>query len=223
MLRFVTCLAVVLSVLAIAMPVSAGFITGVTATAGSTYGGNQASWMLYGAGGGMDETPVTKASLMDNDVNGGGMWMSDGAPAPENKWVKFDFAAPAALSEMVIWNYNQNNPAGTNLWERGLKNVLITYSTGADTSGVGHTLFNDALNCASGAAGIGYTNAIPMPGGSVADVAAVKIAYTTNWNGGDYYGLGEVGFTAATPEPGTIVLLTTGLFGLLAYAWRKRK
>jgi hypothetical protein len=28
---------------------------------------------------------------------------------------------------------------------------------------------------------------------------------------------------APTPEPGTIVLLTTGLFGLLAYAWRKRK
>ena len=26
-----------------------------------------------------------------------------------------------------------------------------------------------------------------------------------------------------TPEPGTVVLLLTGLFGLLAYAWRKRR
>ena len=25
------------------------------------------------------------------------------------------------------------------------------------------------------------------------------------------------------PEPSTLVLLTVGLFGLLAYAWRKRK
>ena len=26
-----------------------------------------------------------------------------------------------------------------------------------------------------------------------------------------------------TPEPSTIVLVAAGLFGLLAYAWRKRK
>jgi hypothetical protein len=29
--------------------------------------------------------------------------------------------------------------------------------------------------------------------------------------------------SAFVPEPGTVVLLVTGLFGLLAYAWRKRK
>jgi hypothetical protein len=29
--------------------------------------------------------------------------------------------------------------------------------------------------------------------------------------------------SSAVPEPGTIVLLATGLFGLLAYAWRKQK
>ena len=27
----------------------------------------------------------------------------------------------------------------------------------------------------------------------------------------------------ATPEPGTLVLLATGLIGLLCYAWRKRR
>ncbi len=40
----------------------------------------------------------------------------------------------------------------------------------------------------------------------------------------DQYGLIN-GFQIvnAVPEPGTIVLLITGLFGMLAYAWRKRK
>ena len=33
----------------------------------------------------------------------------------------------------------------------------------------------------------------------------------------------NVYFDAIVPEPGTMVLLATGLIGLLAYAWRKRK
>jgi hypothetical protein len=49
---------------------------------------------------------------------------------------------------------------------------------------------------------------------------------------GDGYGAGtgtvqythvSMGTAVATPEPGTVTLLATGLFGLLAYAWRKRK
>ncbi len=39
--------------------------------------------------------------------------------------------------------------------------------------------------------------------------------------GGSAYGGANMGY--AVPEPSTIVLLTAGLIGLLAYAWRKRK
>ena len=38
---------------------------------------------------------------------------------------------------------------------------------------------------------------------------------------GTFYG--EFDVVKAVPEPSTIALLTTGLLGLLAYAWRKRK
>ena len=38
------------------------------------------------------------------------------------------------------------------------------------------------------------------------------------------YQIAEMQFsTAAIPEPSTIMLIVTGLVGLLAYAWRKRK
>ena len=42
----------------------------------------------------------------------------------------------------------------------------------------------------------------------------------TEW---DYLRFTEGYFPGTVPEPGTVVLLATGLIGLLAYAWRKRK
>lgn len=41
-------------------------------------------------------------------------------------------------------------------------------------------------------------------------------------NAGSTFGIDSVSITAV-PEPSTLVLLGAGLFGLLAYAWRKRK
>ena len=35
--------------------------------------------------------------------------------------------------------------------------------------------------------------------------------------------LGRYDSVLGVPEPGALVLLATGIFGLLAYAWRKRK
>jgi hypothetical protein len=219
MLRFVTCLVVVLGVLAIAMPASADFITGVTATAGSSYVGYSPDQLVDGLL--MSENPVVKSSLALTTPYGNNTWFSDhpDITGGTNNWVKFDFASPTALNEMVIWNLNQES--GGHEYSRGLKDVTITYST-ADASGVGHTLFAGALHAAPGA-DTGFTDDLFVPGGPVAGVQAVKIVYTSNFGSDPYYGLNEVRFAAATPEPGTIVLLTTGLIGLLAYAWRKRK
>ena len=46
--------------------------------------------------------------------------------------------------------------------------------------------------------------------------------YDANTPGGYITGTGSL-YIASVPEPGTLAILATGLFGLLAYAWRKRK
>ena len=51
---------------------------------------------------------------------------------------------------------------------------------------------------------------------------ALNITFGGGAWGGVFSGMQVVGVTA-TPEPGTLTLLVVGLFGLLAYAWRKRK
>jgi len=59
-------------------------------------------------------------------------------------------------------------------------------------------------------------NALGM--GTIADDTVAAGGYPTYTGKGD-----SVEFTSVVPEPSTLALLGCGLFGLLAYAWRKRK
>jgi hypothetical protein len=199
----------------------------VTAFAPSHFTNMPADWLVDGSGM-TPKNPVTKAST--EDTAPGNMWMSADSPAPGDMWVKFTFTKPTSLSEMVIWNFNQN--AGVdypNLWHAGLKDVTITYSTGTDESGIGKTLGLGSYQLASatGSATQPYTSDLTF---SASNVKAIKIVYTSNWwQSGDYagyqdnFGLSEVRFVAGVPEPGSIFLLATSLPGLLCYAWRKRR
>ena len=63
-----------------------------------------------------------------------------------------------------------------------------------------------------------------LTGGSLTDVAVVKIDINSNWGGYNYVGLTQVRFVGSAtpaPEPGALVLLGTALVSLLCYAWRK--
>ena len=55
-------------------------------------------------------------------------------------------------------------------------------------------------------------------------VNAIQFAFGTQQNGWVVYReLAALGTPTTTPEPSAALLLVTGLFCLVAYAWRKRK
>jgi len=176
----------------VASPAWAVFIGGadgntVTATAGSTFSGMPATKLTDGSGM-TPNNPVVITSTQDNVATN--MWMSANNPTTEQKWVLFTFAQNVSLEDMVIWNFNQSGKAG-----RGLKDVVITYSTGTDADGEGYSYYSGALTMATGTNGQSYTNLLSA---SASDVKAVKITYTTNFDGLGYYGLSEVRFDGAT-------------------------
>lgn len=66
-------------------------------------------------------------------------------------------------------------------------------------------------------------------GSAISGVTAIRITSTNEETGKDSYGVRDAGSVceirvfAAVPEPSSVVLLTSSIAGLLAYAWRKRK
>jgi hypothetical protein len=61
--------------------------------------------------------------------------------------------------------------------------------------------------------------------GTVSNVSSYQVdinpgSLNTRWIGTAYV---DIGPAPPVPEPGTLVLVATGLLGLLAYAWRKRR
>ena len=69
-----------------------------------------------------------------------------------------------------------------------------------------------------------FSGALPPAFSAVAKFSLGAYAGAVLGNGDVYYGnIANMTISGEVPEPGTIVLLTTGLVGLLAYAWRKRK
>ena len=78
-----------------------------------------------------------------------------------------------------------------------------------------------ASSISSGESALNASAAIPATIESTSEnVAALGGAPSLRQGGGEN-ALG--GPTASTPEPGTLALLGVGVFGLLGWAWRRRK
>lgn len=179
-----------------------------------------------------DGTGLTNANLVDNgdpipsswptnncDGSGGGAGAAfwDGyASNVDDKVVTYTFATAVNITGGHFWQYGGDDASrslknadiyvsNTDVWENyTLAGTLAGYSqpTGTQDTGQDFSLTNTAAN-----------------------VRYIQLRNLTNWSGltTGFCGFGEIRFVGTVPEPGTLILTATGLLGLLAYAWRKRK
>jgi hypothetical protein len=197
-----------------AEPVFIGDFDGNTITAVGTNTLNYAPASALLDGSGMIDLTAGRVTMnskayQQSWVTG---WLADyGGVYGNNGSILFTFDQNTSLEAMVIWNLSTaENPTA---YGRGVRSATISYSTGADTSGVGSIIFDGTLAEAvwSGTyTGTGYQNNIN--GLTAQNVKAVKMAYTANYGSGDYIGLSEVRFVGtAVPEPSTCASLFAGL------------
>lgn len=164
-------------------------------------------------------------------LNGAGSWLTD-INLPENDpSITFDLGFNYNLTALHFWNYNE--PSVQN---RSAKDIeIFTSATETNPTWVSQGIYTFQK-------AIGELGQYVDPGEETSFVASgvrlVKLQILSNYYGYEYpttyptgtydynavTGIGEIRFTGTlVPEPSVIVLLVSGLLGLLAYAWRRRK
>ena len=199
---------------------SADVITPVGVTASSTLDGNPASNLLSSAGMTMGSDDVSTWTWQNVYT---GIWMSSEGTATTYvpQTLLFDLGSAKQLSKIDVWNFSHNEGLlGYNYWDA--KGFVVFASDALGT--VGKQLGSGTLNMVTS---LPVTNQrFDLSSATTTQYVLVQIdsGYAVDDPpGGAYYvDIARVRFEGV-PEPGTMILLLTGFFGLLCYAWRKRK
>jgi hypothetical protein len=136
-------------------------------------------------------------------------------------WIQWDLGKTYNLTGFHMWNGNENwNPP--DLTSRGVQAANVKVSAnGSIWTDLGSMTFTQAPGTDT------YTGedyALTAANARYVRFDVLSTFGATMPSAANYASIAEIRFQGtAVPEPSTIVLLTTGTIGLLAYAWRHRK
>ena len=199
---------------------NAAVITGVTATASSSLTGFDRGVGHLVDGSGTDFSTGDTSNQPD-----GTMWLNNGngaygGTADNSPSVTFNLGTQYALLGMTVWNYNEGTAPFT---DRGIASADVY--TSADGT-VFTLLENVVLNQAPGTV-TSFGQNVGLSG----TAQYVRLSNLGQFVGDDsnFVGLSEVQFNGAppvlespVPEPASMMLMGTGLLGLLASRKRAR-
>jgi chitodextrinase len=121
----------------------------------------------------------------------GTMWLSNGVAG---EWIEYEFDQVYTLTNMWVWNYNQDVTGGGDLRiDRGIQNCTVEYST----DGVGWTELGSGQTFAQADGSNSYAHNTEISWGNV-DAKYVRITVVTNY-GSAVTGLSEVRFYHSGP------------------------
>lgn len=172
----------------------------------------------------VDGSGLSNASLVADGVSVPVIWptndVSGDSPAFWNGFaafygtnvVTYAFATSVNISGGHFWQYGGDTPG------RSLKTADIYVSAnGTDYTSAGTLAGYEQL--AVGTQDPGADFSLTATG-----VRYVQLQNVTPYDTGTgFVGFGEIRFVGTVPEPGTLALVATGVLGMLAYAWRKRR
>ena len=215
-------------------PTTENFVLGGTAGVGVNDGGTPA-WQMDAAWGRYINTP-SAAQFTDMATNGwvaqqtvrmgvAGLDPSAGAQ-PLAGLATMDIAQSTAGNDAYILCLGTDPSGNPTVWQLDYTFPSPWYTQIGTVTGTGYHTYK--LVQASGAASANlyvdgsFMTAVSPTGGY--GVARYMIGNTGAASDPTVVGVYLSGASLATiPEPSSIALLTIGLFGLLAYAWRKRR
>jgi hypothetical protein len=138
-------------------------------------------------------------------------------PTGTKAWLEYNFGAEYSINSIWVWNYSLLD-SGTSYGGRGFKDVVIKTSlTGASNPADWTTVWTGPFNMETGADN--YPHGTEIVFNIPVNATYVLVSALSNWNSGDYYGLGELRFNVV-PEPASLILLG---FGGVAVLRRKLK